>query len=155
MRTVRATICTILAHRFRSTDHGRLRAFLSGYREETSPDSTSHYKDLPAQPGRKQYWNRGRHAAEARAAEAGGPVDRERGCRLYRETGNRGHSDVWRPQDLTEAERYKLRFDVALRTKLIDFLSFRVGLRDAYDNSPPVGANKNELIFLTGLGLGF
>ncbi len=58
-------------------------------------------------------------------------------------------------QDLTDAERYTLRFDVAHRTKLIDVLSFRLGLRDAYDNSPPVGANKNELIFLTGLGLGF
>ena len=44
VRTVRAMICTILAHRFCSTDHGRLRAFLSGYREETSPNSTLHYK---------------------------------------------------------------------------------------------------------------
>ena len=58
-------------------------------------------------------------------------------------------------QDLTEAERYKLRFDATLRTKLIHFLSFRVSVRNAYDNSPPEGANKNELIFLTGLGLDF
>lgn len=58
-------------------------------------------------------------------------------------------------QDLQESARFKLRLDLALRTKLNSFLSFRVGLADAYDNRPQANVKRNGLIFKTGLGVTF
>jgi putative salt-induced outer membrane protein YdiY len=58
-------------------------------------------------------------------------------------------------QDLQEAARFKLRLDLSLRTKLNDFLSFRIGLTDSYDNRPQPNVKRNELLFKTGLGFTF
>jgi hypothetical protein len=58
-------------------------------------------------------------------------------------------------QDLEETARFRLRLDVGLRTKLNDFLSFRVGLSDTYDNRPRPNVKKNEVSFTTGLGFVF
>ena len=58
-------------------------------------------------------------------------------------------------QDLTAGARFKLRLESGLRFHLNQSLSLRIGLVDAYDHHPPAQARRNELTFLTGLGLAF
>lgn len=58
-------------------------------------------------------------------------------------------------QDMSEVGRFKLRLSGTLRTELNGFLNFSLGFVKAYDNQPPVDAEKNELTVLTGLGFVF
>jgi putative salt-induced outer membrane protein YdiY len=58
-------------------------------------------------------------------------------------------------QDLQETDRFKLRLDLGLRLKLNQFLCFRAGLANAFDNRPLAKVKKNDLTFTTGLGFTF
>lgn len=57
--------------------------------------------------------------------------------------------------NLSRTGEYRLNFDLAANTRLLQWLSWNLGFSNRYLSNPVPGSKKNDLLYTTGIGISF